>query len=234
MKNHHINIDRIRAVAEALGKLKDDVVFVGGATVSLYADRMAQEVRETLDVDIVVQIYTSLDYAKLEDQLRQLGFSHDITANFVGRFKLGDLIVDVMPISEAILGFSNKWYKEGFEAAIEHTIGDHYQIKIFTAPYFIASKIAAFRNRGKNKQGEYDGRTSDDFHDIIFILENRSSIWDEIKLSPASVRAYLKKEFANLLAGPYIEEWIDVHVSYNSPPATYYIMQQLNDFIKAA
>ncbi len=42
--SHQTNITRIRAVSNALGDLRDQVVFVGGATVSLYADRIAVEV----------------------------------------------------------------------------------------------------------------------------------------------------------------------------------------------
>lgn len=35
---HHQNITRIKAVYNALGHLKNSVVFVGGATVALYAE----------------------------------------------------------------------------------------------------------------------------------------------------------------------------------------------------
>lgn len=52
--SHHINITRIKAVNNALEKLRDKVVFVGGATVSLYADSAAEEIRPTEDIDIVV------------------------------------------------------------------------------------------------------------------------------------------------------------------------------------
>ena len=38
---HHINITRIKAVAGLLKALQQEIVFVGGATVSLYADKMA-------------------------------------------------------------------------------------------------------------------------------------------------------------------------------------------------
>jgi hypothetical protein len=106
-------------------------------------------------------------------------------------------------------------------------------VKIFSAPYFIASKIEAFKNRGKNEQGEYDGRTSDDFEDLVFILENRFSVWDEMKQSAPSVQEYLKKEFKKLIAMSYLEEWIDGHASFNSPPATYYIIQQINELVNA-
>lgn len=236
MQNHRYNVERIKAVSNALGNLKDLVVFVGGATVSLYADRMAEEVRETMDIDIVVQIFTRLEFEKLENELRQLGFESDTSASFVGRYKFKSLLVDVMPISEDILGFSNKWYKEGFDSAIDYTIDEHHSVKIFSPPYFLATKIEAFKSRGKNHQGEYDGRTSDDFEDIVFVLENRLAIWEEIKASSTSVKNYLKREFAWLLAMPYIDEWLDAHVSYTLPydePATDYLIQQLKDFTKA-
>lgn len=80
--SHHANITRIKAVSNALGPLKNEVVFVGGATVSLYADRRAIEVRPTDDVDIVVEIATRHEYAELEELLRKMGFKNDITANF--------------------------------------------------------------------------------------------------------------------------------------------------------
>lgn len=50
------NITRIRAVYRALGNLGDSVVFVGGATVSLYKDKPAMETRVTDDVDIAIEL----------------------------------------------------------------------------------------------------------------------------------------------------------------------------------
>ena len=49
--SHHTNIVRIKAIAGLLDQLHEDVVFVGGATVSLYADTKAAEARPTDDVD---------------------------------------------------------------------------------------------------------------------------------------------------------------------------------------
>jgi hypothetical protein len=57
------NITRTKAVFNALGSLRKDIVFVGGATVSLYADRMAEKVRSTIDVDILIELWKS-NYAK--------------------------------------------------------------------------------------------------------------------------------------------------------------------------
>ena len=53
--SHTINIRRLKEVKKALEALKDNFVFVGGATVSLYADRMVDEVRPTKDLDLLVE-----------------------------------------------------------------------------------------------------------------------------------------------------------------------------------
>jgi predicted nucleotidyltransferase len=224
--SHQTNITRIRAVSNALGELKNQVVFVGGATVSLYADRVAAEVRATEDVDIVVEITSRWEYAALEEQLRKMGFQNDTSSKFLGRYLLPGIIVDVMPTDETILGFSNAWYERGFKTAIDYTIDEQHQVKIFSPAYFIASKLEAFKNRGKN-----DGRTSTDFEDIVYVLENRRSIWDEMKNSEEPVYSYLRTQFATLGKNRYIEEWIGSHSNYYSPPSTYYILENMGKFI---
>ena len=225
--SHRVNITRIKAVSNALGELKDKVVFVGGATVSLYADRVAPESRPTEDVDVLVEISTRWDFAALEEQLRKMGFQNDTSSKFLGRYLLPGIIVDVMPTDEEILGFSNIWYAEGFKNSIDYTIDDLHNVRIFAPPYFIASKIEAFKNRGKE-----DGRTSSDFEDIVFVLENRGSIWEEMNRVEPKLKEYLFLEFNNLKNNPYIEEWIASHSSSYSPPSTYYIMEDLEAFVK--
>jgi predicted nucleotidyltransferase len=226
MTTYKTNITRIKAVRNALGDLNDKVVFVGGATVSLYTDRMAVESRPTDDVDILVEVSSRLDFAQLEEQLRNKGFANDAEAKFLGRYRLPGLVVDVMPIDKKILGFVNKWYEEGFKTAMDYVIDEQHTVRIFTPPYFIASKLEAFKNRGGG-----DGRTSTDFEDIIYILENRRTIWDEIKSSDTSLLKYLQKEFDNLHNSPYVEEWISAHASYFSPPSVNLIMEDIKDFL---
>jgi hypothetical protein len=227
MQNHSINITRIKAINNALADLRDKVVFVGGATVSLYADRIAESVRPTDDVDVLVELYSRSAYVELEDELRRIGFVNDTSSKFVGRFIIQGFIVDIMTTDEKILGFSNKWYREGFKAAIDFTIDKYHTVKIFSAPYFLASKIEAFKNRGNN-----DGRISSDFEDIVFVLENRDAVWEEMENAEISVKQYLQNEFSGLLSNKYIEEWIDVHVSFQSPSSTYYILEQLESFAR--
>ena len=220
--SHHPNIVRIKAVANALNELKEKVVFVGGATISLYPDRPVLEVRPTDDIDVIIEILNYVDRAKLEERLRSIGFSHDIESGVICRYKIQGIIVDIMPTNDPSIGFTNIWYPEGFEKAVDHEIDERSIIKILSAPYFIATKLEAHKARGKN-----DGRTSHDFEDIVYVLENRESIWEDMDNSDSSVKEYLRSEFQILLKNPNLFEWIDSHVERGSPPATYMIMDKL-------
>ncbi|RYE50931.1 MAG: hypothetical protein EOP48_18995, partial [Sphingobacteriales bacterium] len=121
-------------------------------------------------------------------------------------------------------GFGAKTQQEIIKA-IEFKIDDQHTVKIFTAPHFVATKLEAFKNRGKG-----DGRTSTDFEDIIYVLENRSKIWDEMIAADPELRSYLISEFNKLAQAEYLEEWIEGHVGFNSPPATYYLIDQWQKF----
>jgi hypothetical protein len=106
--NHHENLVRIKAVHNALADLKDRVVFVGGATVSLYPDRAALDVRPTNDVDVIIEILNYADHGRLEEKLRSIGFTHDTESGVICRYRLDPgLIVDIMPTIPESIGFSN-------------------------------------------------------------------------------------------------------------------------------
>ena len=186
---------------------------------------MAEEVRPTDDVDVVVEIWSHREYAALEERLRQMGFTNDQESRIICRYKVQGIIVDIMPTGENVLGFKNRWYPEGYKNSIVVDIDGQYSIRIFSLPYFIASKLDAFIDRGHNH-----GPTSTDFEDIVYVLENTNSVWEQLNNAPVDVKAYLKDTFRTLLANPYFFEWVDAHVSYGSPPATYYIIQELEDF----
>ena len=225
--SHRENITRIKAVYLALGELAPEVVFVGGATVSLYSTRPETETRPTDDVDIVVEIMHYKDYAAIEDRLRSKGFVNDVESGVICRYIIHGVTVDVMPTSEDILGFSNKWYPEAFANSIRINLEDGLSIRIFSAPYFLATKLEAFADRGEN-----EGRFSSDFEDIVHVLNNRQSIWEEMKNTDKQVKQYLKREFAKLLDQKYIDEWISVHLDYSEQRRVGFIFGGLADFVE--
>lgn len=72
------NLPQVLAIAEALGELCAQVVFVGGSTAGLLlTDPLAESVRPTLDVDAIVQADSLAHYYRIEAQLEQRGFVRD-------------------------------------------------------------------------------------------------------------------------------------------------------------
>jgi predicted nucleotidyltransferase len=221
------NLLRIRAVHEALGKeLNKDVIFIGGAVVSLYHDRPSVDVRPTDDVDILIELITYNNFAELEDKLRARGFVIDIESGVICRYLIQGITVDVMPTSEKILGFANRWYSEAASKKIQFSLSEGPEINIFSAVYFLATKLEAHKDRGKS-----DGRTSTDFEDIVFILNNRSKIWNEMIETFGELRMYLIEEFSTLLNEPFIEEWISAHLEYSEQKRANFILGSLQAFI---
>ncbi|HSH66311.1 MAG TPA: hypothetical protein VLB84_11055 [Bacteroidia bacterium] len=205
------NITRLWAVANALEAWKDKIVFVGGATVSLYASRpFAITIRPTDDVDVVIELISLKEFYNLQEELLKLGFKHDIESKIISRFLLQGLKVDFMPTDPSILGFSNRWYSRGVKIAVQHKMDNGSPIQIFTSPYFIASKLEAFKTRGKE-----DLYGSHDFEDIVFVLDHRDTIEEELINADEKVKAFLKEEFKKLLENKSFEEALLGHVEQN-------------------
>lgn len=212
--NHHTNLVRLRVVAKALAELNEKVVFVGGATVSLYADdSAAAEPRPTDDIDVVVEVTSYGEFStKIEERLRQLGFTNDQESAVICRYKVHGLIVDVMPTDSRVLGFSNRWYKEGVAQSISYQIDERQSIRIFSAPYFIAAKLEAFKSYRHGR----DPRMNSDFEDLIYLFDNRNGLLHEISQSPELLRLYLKKEIAVLHNDSSVEENVYAHLERNT------------------
>jgi hypothetical protein len=61
-------------------------------------------------------------------------------------------------------------------------------------PYFLATKLEAFRGRGKNDFRNHD------LEDVVTIIDGRTEFVDEVVLDPAELRRYLSDEFQKLLS----------------------------------
>jgi hypothetical protein len=186
-------IEMIKVIAKALDELNDHAVFVGGATVPFYLTELfASQARPTEDIDVVMEIVGYKQNSINEEVLRQKGFKNDTRQGApMCRWIYRDYTVDIMSSDISAFGFTNKWYKEGIERSIEVS-NNPVSIKIFSLPYFIASKLEAFKNRGKN-----DYRGSSDMEDIISVLEVAPpEMLEEMKdQCSESLIAYLNSEF---------------------------------------
>lgn len=206
MENRTINIGVVAEVASALKELKDLMVFIGGAVVSLYADDpAADEIRPTGDIDMTIKLMNFRNWAKMQERLAELEFYPDPFGHAICSYKYKDIPVDIMPAEDGPLGPSNKWYKIGFEnlwkvSAKEETI------QILSAPAYLATKFEAFNNRG----GDY--RTSHDFEDIIYVLDNRMTIVEEIEKSHLEIKGFLKIELNKILQSKFVIEILSSHI----------------------
>ena len=204
--SHQTNIVRLKAIANLIHQLNEEFVFVGGATVSLYGDDTRTEARPTDDVDVVIELASYKGYAALDEKLRKVGFENDIESGVICRYKIQGMIVDIMPTDPSVIGFSNRWYPDGFKNAISIQLDDCV-FKIFSLPYFIASKIEAFKGRGHNNY-----LYSSDFEDIVYVLENNATVAALIKVAPQDVREYLKLSFIEFQRDPNFEEGLSAHL----------------------
>lgn len=190
------NLTMIRHVATRLGHLRERVVFLGGAaTALLITDSAAPDVRVTVDVDVIVEITSRGDYYRLAESLRAAGFAEDAREGApICRWIVDGTVVDVMPTDDEILGFSNRWYEQAMHHATTRLIDDDVAIRLVTAPYFLATKIEAFRSRGGD-----DYLISHDMEDIITLLDGRPEIVEEVSAAPEDVREFLAVQFAQFL-----------------------------------
>jgi hypothetical protein len=114
-----------------LGKLLDEVVFVGGSTLDLIVtDEAAAPIRGTVDVDVIAEITTYPDYVVFSERLRELGFSedtftgeHDVTLRLKQVLEKKGFRVAVMKASVPTEK-REEWYadrsKEGVQVCICH------------------------------------------------------------------------------------------------------------------
>ena len=92
------NIQILEIAAKRLKTLTEEMVFVGGcATGLLLTDPAASTIRPTIDVDVLVEVATLVEYYRLSEQLRQLGFVEDTSEDApICRWRADDVILDVM------------------------------------------------------------------------------------------------------------------------------------------
>lgn len=140
--------------AKLLGPLLDKLVFVGGAVTGLLVtDSAAGEPRVTVDVDAIAEILSYAEYAAFGDRLRSLGFSEDTTEGApMCRWVQQLLILDVMPLDEDILGFSNRWYRAAMNAAVIHRISADLDIRVVTdSPLLPRDQIGGIQRAGTRR-----------------------------------------------------------------------------------
>lgn len=191
------NLPQLRQIAQALGDLREQLVFIGGAVAGLLVtDPLADSVRATRDVDAVVNADRAL-FRRIEQQVARRGFVQDVSSDVICRWvhKASGLIFDLMPVQPEVLGFSNRWYPYAVQTAQPVELGEGVTIRLVSAVAFVATKLEAFASRGGG-----DFMTSHDLEDVLNIVDGREELVDEMLDVPAELQQAVAAEFARLLA----------------------------------
>jgi hypothetical protein len=206
------NLKMLEFAVDKLGTLSDEFIFLGGCTTALFiTDLGVPDVRATDDVDCIVDVLTLGQYYQIEDALRQMGFCKSLNDDVICRWRYDDLILDVMPTKEDILGFSNQWYKHAAQHKIRYCLSNQSTINLIPAPYFLATKLEAFKNRGQN-----DYFASHDLEDVITVIDGRIELTDEVDSADVLLREYLSDMFLKLLDDPKFQDALPGHLNYGS------------------
>ena len=216
LTNSTFNREVIRKIALALGAMNKRVIFVGGATIGLYInDPAADDVRATKDVDIIVAIATLGELESIREELIQKGFKQSPEDDVICRFRYDNIIVDVMSTKAVGWAPANPWFSQGFTQREVLEISDQ-KIKIPPLPYFIASKFSAHNSRGGK-----DPRTSHDFEDIVYVIDNRTDFVEQIAKASYHVRPYLKEQLEEILNDGVMQEAILGNLAFETREERY-------------
>ena len=196
MEKSDPNRKRLETIAQGLGALREEVVFVGGATVGLLiTDPAAPPVRVTKDIDCIIEVATRSEYDhRIRGTLVQLGFKELIGEGIpLCSWQKSGIRLDIMPTNEELLGFSNRWYPSALLHANRIDLGT-VTIRLVSPSYFLATKFEAFNGRGRK---DYFG--SHDMEDIITLLDGRPPIAEEVKKTGGQLKHYLVNQFILLI-----------------------------------
>ncbi len=194
---------------------------MGGAVVSLYINvPAAEDIRPTKDIDISVSLATVGDLETLRQKLVNKGFIQSAEDKVVCRFRFQDILLDVMNTKEIGWAPANPWFGPGYNARLILDLGG-FSIYIMPLPYFLASKFAAFQSRGA-----IDPRTSQDFEDIVYILDNQTDIINILGNAPLDVKPFLNGQLIKMIQDPIYQEAVQSHLYFESRAIRYQRIQE--------
>lgn len=191
------NLAAVQSAFAALGDLRELVVLVGGCAAGLLVTTTRSEmIRPTRDVDLVVEVLSTREFQRTEQRLRAKGFVNDQSPEApICRWCHGSIIVDLMPMDSAVLGFGNRWYPRAVELAERVLLPDGQAFRLVSAPVLLVTKFDAFRSRGQG-----DLLSSHDLEDVMTLIDGRVELEDEVAASPDDIRQAIRNECGDLVA----------------------------------
>jgi predicted nucleotidyltransferase len=170
------HLQAIQAVLAAFGEHAEHFVFVGGCVLGLYARPEGGPLRVTDDVDCISALVPWSLQAKILADLCQDGVLVPDEA-LLCRYRISGaaVVVDVLSPEGFNVGGVNPWFARATERARQYSIGEGRLIRAVTPPYFLATKLVAFENRGP------DAQSSKDAEDIVALAVEVPTLLEEVR-----------------------------------------------------
>jgi hypothetical protein len=219
---------QLRNVAVALGPLAERLVFIGGAIAPLFqTNPVLPRVRATKDVDAVAATSSYGDYVRIQELLRERGFTDANSASGGGhhahrwRTPTGQLF-DLVPAGDHLAGTGGVWDIYALETGEWLDIGPGpgsvggapVIIRHASAVAFVALKWAAYDDRGRQ-----DKQMSHDLEDILALVASRPMLPSECATAAPEVRQFIASHMQSFLDDPDADELIEGQLGVYGPEA---------------
>jgi hypothetical protein len=116
-------------------------------------------------------------------------------------------IVDVLASRPKVQGFSGRWFPGAVEHVIHRPLANGVSILVPECLWLLACKIEAYHDRGAK-----DPLVSNDFEDIVAILDGRAALEAEVAAADAEVRRFLADWCATVLGNDDLREAAEGHL----------------------
>jgi len=175
-------------VAAELDWLEPEPVFLGGAIIGLFLDRLGQsQLRPTLDVDCIApQIVSRSAWWQLEAELRARRWSPSPSGPLCRYRSPSGHIVDLMSEDPSVLGFSGRWYPHVARAPASRVLSTGRRVLVPTPALLMACKLEAFHDRGA-----HDPALSKDLEDISALLDGCRELEASVGDAEPDVRDFI-------------------------------------------
>lgn len=199
----------MRETLETLDEVRNELVFLGGNVLALYAGASGSPLRVTEDVDCFSILQPWILQAKMLARLCSEGtLEPDQQQPQRYRVRRSGLVIDVIsPDGMNVPG--DKWLRRAADNCRGYDLGDGTMVKAVTPAHFMVLKLAAFLDRAS------DPVSSKDMEDIVFVAAEVPRLVDEIEASglTADVAELWRRVFAkHNLSAADLADVVDAHL----------------------
>lgn len=186
-------------VAGELDWLAPPPVFLGGATIGLFLDDFGRaQLRPTHDIDCIVpEVITRVGWWRLEEKLRQRGWSPAKGGPICRYQSPNGALVDLMPEAPEALGFTGRWYSLAVRGALRSELFTGRFILVPAPEILLACKLEAWQDRGRE-----DPLLSQDLEDVVSLLDGCRELDERVAGASEYLQRWLAEVFAEILDHP--------------------------------